>query len=281
MSTQPKRQDHARASVSVPHIDARHPGLDDARVKGALARFVSRKLIPRLAEQTARARRRAFRARNVDLSAMCGLVLRNAADPVIAQIDAQRRAELSQAPNLPDLLTRIAQRLGEYWADDRCTFLEMGLALSRLHDILNGQSHAADRSLRGADYKIALLGLPGDQHLLGLSMVERAFTAHGWDARTMRCDHRSDMERLVGEHWFAGIGLGVNMDRQLDQAQDAIQAIRAASLNKDVWIIVGGAILSTDEARACALDADAFAHDAQEAVVLAEGLMNLRARCAA
>jgi len=280
MAIKPKRQTHGLERILVPQDDARHPGLDDPRVQIALSRLVSRKIIPRLATRTARERRRAFRARNVDLAAMCGLVLRSHADPAIAQSDAQRRADLSQAPNLPDLLTRIAQRLGDYWADDRCTFLEMGLALSRLHDILDGQSHADDRSLRGADYKIALLGLPGDQHLLGLSMVERAFTAHGWDARASRCDHMNDIERLVSENWFSGVGLGVNLTRQLDQAQDAIQTIRAASRNPDVWILVGGAAIASDSTLAARIDADAFAHDAQQALAAAEGLMDLRARCA-
>lgn len=281
MSTQPKRQDPTLERLLVPQGEARHPSLDDPGIRRALSSFVSRKLIPRLAEQTARARRRAFRARNVDLSAMCGLLLRNDADPAIAKSDARRRADLSQAPDLPDLLTRIAQRLGDYWADDRCTFIEMGLALARLHDILDGQSHAADRSLRGADYKIALLGLPGDQHLLGLSMVERAFTAHGWDARALRCGHMRDIERRVSENWFAGVGLGVNMTRQIDLARDAIQTIRAASRNKDIWVLVGGAAICAEDAICAHMDADAFAHDAQEALSLAEGLMNLRARCAA
>jgi methylmalonyl-CoA mutase cobalamin-binding subunit len=277
MSTQPKRQYQAFERVLAPQDDPRHPSLDDPHINRTLARFVSRKLIPRLAENTARARRRAFRARNVDLAAMCALVLRNGTETAAA--DAKSRADLSHAPNLPDLLGRIALRLGEYWADDRCTFLEMGLALSRLHDILDGQSHAGDRSLRGEDYKIALLGLPGDQHLLGLSMVERAFTSHGWDARALSCGHLSDIERYLGDTWFAGVGLSVNMNRQIDQAQDAIQSIRAASRNPDIWILVGGAIISSDETLAARIDADAFAQNAQEALQMAEGLMNLRARC--
>jgi len=281
MATRPKRLTHGLERILVPQDDARHQSLDDPGVRGALVRFVSRKIIPRLAAHTARGRRRAFRARNVDLAAICGLVLRSEADPAIARTDAQRLADLSQAPNLPDLLTRIAQQLGEYWADDRCTFLEMGLALSRLHEILDGQTHAADRSLRGADYKIALLGLPGDQHLLGLSMVERAFTAQGWDARASRCEHLSDIERLVSENWFSGVGLGVNMHRQLEQAQDAIQTIRAASRNPDVWILVGGAAIASDATLAARIDADAFAKDAQQALAVAEGLMELRARCVA
>lgn len=176
------------------------------------------------------------------------------------------------------LLTLVARRLGEWWAEDRCTFVEVTLGTILLHEQLHQLAPGLPQGRVGGAGRSALM-LPaiGNQHSLGISMVAEFFRAAGW---TVAHDRIGDVESLasrVAEQWFGVVAISVGAVERLPVLTTSIRAIRAHSLNRDIVVMLGGPALTLDPGLAAAAGADATAPDAAEALRQAEALIRLSA----
>jgi methanogenic corrinoid protein MtbC1 len=145
-----------------------------------------------------------------------------------------------------DLLSPIAGRLGDYWLEDRCTFIDLTLALSRLHWLLrevgrrNGENIARSQSKR----RIYLAAPPGEQHTFGLVMIEEFFLHAGWE---MACDHSTSAASIlqaVHTNDVDVVGLTISNIELLGPLQDLILMLRKASSNRKARIMVGGRLFA-------------------------------------
>jgi len=82
----------------------------------------------------------------------------------------------------------------------------------------------------------------------------------------------------VRAEWFDVVGLSVGVDAQIEAVSSAIVAVRKASRNASVGVMVGGALFASRPELVAVVGADATAADAPQAVVQAENLMALRER---
>jgi methanogenic corrinoid protein MtbC1 len=83
-----------------------------------------------------------------------------------------------------------------------------------------------------------------------------------------------DLCAVVGRQWFELIGLTVSTDACLGDVPAMVAALRAASKNPAVGIIVGGAIFSEHPELATRVGADGTAPDAARALLMAERLVD-------
>ena len=178
-----------------------------------------------------------------------------------------------------DLLTGAARRLGEMWEDDTCGFFEVTEGLGALHTLLH---RAADRfsaapPLVEASRRVLLASLPDEHHSFGLQMVGEMFRHAGWDVAMAPETGEAELASLVAGGQFAVVGLSVADARQADAVARAIQAIRAASANPRIGILLGGPVVQTQPDLAASLGADVSAADATQAIARAEGLRVLMA----
>jgi len=183
------------------------------------------------------------------------------ADRVIVQNGGRDRL-------LQDLLTPAARMIGEMWERDDCDFMAVTLGVYRLDQIMKETAAAGDRAgvLSGHEHRILLLPAPGEQHSFGLGMVADAFREGGWCVRSGPAVSRAQLLRLVRDEWFDVVGLSVSADRALKGLSSCLRAVRAASCNPSVYIMLGGRAFSEFAERARFLGADATAKDAQEAL---------------
>jgi methanogenic corrinoid protein MtbC1 len=186
------------------------------------------------------------------------------ADRVIVQSGGRDRL-------LQDLLRPAALMIGEMWEHDDCDFMSVTLGVYRLDQIMKETATVGDQAaiLSGHDHRILLLPAPGEQHSFGLGMVADAFREGGWCVRSGPAVSRSQLSRLVRDEWFDVVGLSVTSDRALNGLPSCIRAVRFASCNPDVFVMLGGHAINEHEERTRFLGADATARDAQGALAAA------------
>ena len=187
--------------------------------------------------------------------------VRAVADRVIVQ-GGGREALIS------GLLAPASRLLGVMWEQDSCDFMTVTLGVYRLDQIIKETALAGQVEPlgHGFDHRILLLPAPGEQHGLGLGMVVDAFREGGWCVRSGPAASRRQLLRLVKDEWFDVIGLSVSTDRWLRGLPACIRAVRKASCNPEMFVMVGGHAIVNHSERTRFLGADATAADARDAL---------------
>jgi methanogenic corrinoid protein MtbC1 len=168
-----------------------------------------------------------------------------------------------------------ARQLGEMWTRDECTFTDVTIALGRLQQSLRRfAAHFRPECIDGEPWRRALFAAaPGEQHTFGLSMVVQYFIRAGWDATLLPGDSAHDLARLVQSERVALIGFSMACESHAPAVKALISRLRSTSRNSALRIVVGGVAFSQFPGLAADVGADGTAHDAQQAVNLAQQLV--------
>jgi methanogenic corrinoid protein MtbC1 len=204
-------------------------------------------------------------------------------DTALAQdyVRARCRAGLSLEVLFLGLLGPVAQRLGTMWDADLCDFTQVTVGLWRLQQIVYEygpafQRERPDSPPQGPVRRILLVPLPGTQHTFGIVVVGEFFRRAGWDV----CGDPHTGAGAVADHlaieWFDVLGVSVGMDCEVEGMASAILALRKASLNPALAVMVGGPIVALTPDFVSRVGADGTAPDAVGAVAQAESLVLLR-----
>lgn len=215
-----------------------------------------------------------------DVVAFAALVLSQQAGAAMAQVEALRAQGVALEALYLDLLAPAARHLGELWEADLCDFTQVTLGLWRLQQVMHELSPAFQNE---ATYtlqrrRVLLAPAPGSQHTLGLFMVGEFFRRAGWDVSAEPAASAAELEAAVGRDWFDVVGLSIGTELQVEALTAAILALRKASRNKAIGIMVGGAIVTSDPGLVAVVGADATACDAPQAVAAAETLVARRGK---
>lgn len=178
------------------------------------------------------------------------------------------------------LLTPAARELGRMWENDQCAFTDVTVALGRMQRIMRTLSPAFGREVdHPADgRRVLLLPAPGEQHTFGLSIVAEFFRRAGWEVVGDTEARAADPAALVRREWFDVIGISVGIESRLDWLKSGIAAVRNASRNRAIGVMVGGPVFVANPERAAELGADGTAVDGRQAPVMAEQLLEQRLR---
>lgn len=193
-------------------------------------------------------------------------------------VQARRRAGLTVEALFLDLLAPVARRLGTMWEEDLCDFTQVTVGLWRLQQIVHEHSAVFVREgpAAAAGRRALLLAATGTQHTLGLLMVGEFFRRGGWDVEgdpTLSLEAAAERAARVR---FDVVGLSVGSECHVSGVTSAILALRQASLNPSVVVMVGGPIVGARKDFVELVGADATAPDAASAVALADRLVKQR-----
>jgi MerR family transcriptional regulator, light-induced transcriptional regulator len=179
-----------------------------------------------------------------------------------------------------DLLTPVARRLGDYWADDLVTFSDVTIALGRLQQVVRELSVQPPKEGvvlpkgRSALFSAA----PGEQHTFGLLIIEEFFRRSGWRTWMETSGALEPIIAAVEAHKFDVFGLTASADDRLDLIAPMIMSVRRASRNRDICVLVGGRLFIERPELAAKVGADHMAVDAKDAVLRAEVAVRQLAR---
>lgn len=179
------------------------------------------------------------------------------------------------------LMAPAACELGRMWDEDRCSFADVTVGVGRLQQAMRDMMPDADPTWARAPLggrRILLAAAPGEQHTFGLSMVMEFFRKAGWDVTVELAGERSHPVDTVAGQWFDVIGFSVGSHTRIDWLSAMIGAIRSASRNPALAVMVGGPVLKVHPEYAQQLSADAACSDGERAPQIADALLLRRVR---
>ena len=208
------------------------------------------------------------------------LILANDMVVASAYFEAIRARGVSLEVLYLHLLTPAARRLGELWSADLCDFTDVTVALGRLQQVLRELSPAFRNEVEPRQHgrRALLMPAPGEQHTFGLFMVAEFFRRAGWDVWGGPPASSNDLTGMVRAEWFDVVGLSVGCESRLDLLAAGIRAIRRASRNRAIGVMVGGPLFVEHPDLVAFVGADATAVDARRAALQAESIVSLLAR---
>lgn len=195
--------------------------------------------------------------------------------PLMAQVEALMLGGVDVETIYLDLLAPAARQLGSWWDQDACDFVDVTMGLWRLQEIVHSLSALVPGTavLPGAERRALFSPAPGEQHGLGALIVEEFFRRAGWQTWSAPALDEAELVALASARSFDLIGLTVSVERHVAPLARSIAAVRRASRNPDVLIMVGGRVFSERPELAAEIGADGTASDGQLAVQVAEDLM--------
>ncbi len=214
-----------------------------------------------------------------DVEEFARLVLESDEDAAQACVETLLARGVAVEAVFHDLLAPTARHLGELWNQDLCDFTEVTLGLGRLQRVLRETSAqlaqpAAAGAARELDRRILLLPSPGEQHTFGLVMAAEFFRRAGWDVAGGPWENGEDAATLVGSEWYDVVGFSLGHDGHVDRLAECIAAVRQASRNGHVVIMVGGPLLGQQPEIVQRVGADLYAADGRHAPAMAERIVS-------
>ena len=178
------------------------------------------------------------------------------------------------------IVTQAARRLGELWDDDRCDFGQVTIGLGRLQQVVRRLSPSFQMAAVGRSAHpdtVLLLPAPGEQHTLGLLVLREFFQREGWHVAGGAISTGYDAVALVRSALVDVVGFSIGSIKHLAALAACIRAVRCASRNRHLAVMVGGPLMLDRPDLLVRLGADTTAADAPSAVRQATGLLALRA----
>ncbi len=210
------------------------------------------------------------------------LVLMQDALVAASYVDAVRVRGVALEAVYAELLAPAARFLGAMWEADRCDFTQVTVGLWRLQQVMYDlsplfQQHAVSRD---PQRKGLLVPVPGSQHTLGVFMVAEYFRKAGWIIEGEPNTTGAELLETVRSEWFDLVGFSLGSEQQIPELTSLITAIKRASRNPSLGIMVGGPLLLVQPELLTSIGADITAVNAAEAVEKAEVFIAaMAARC--
>lgn len=272
------------------HIDRRkalktaQKQCNDAQPFDGLSRLIEGEVIPRLMLAhrleglAAQAKAGASAISPEDVTELVRIILEHDNTVAYSYIQALRSRGVTDEQLYLEVLTPSARLLGEMWRQDLCDFTDVTVGLTRLQSLFH-ELHPAfdDEELSSPKGKVLLLPMPGEQHTFGIMVVEEFFRRAGWQCCTAMPESKGQCLALVKADSFDVAGISISCDAFLGRAAPLIQAIRKASKNKSLIVLVGGPLFLEHPEYVSQIGADGTADDGHQAVLRLRSLFDTNA----
>ena len=166
----------------------------------------------------------------------------------------------------------VARRLGEFWDEDRCDFLDVAFGIGRLREFVAEITGRMDPATGVRAPRALLMSAPGDNHVFALDVLAGFLGEAGWLVDTQRGLDMDANADFVARHWTHVVGVTMGSLDHFDAVQRTLRAVRRASVNPQLATMVGGALFNADRDLAVRIGADGTAPDGPTALRLAKKL---------
>jgi methanogenic corrinoid protein MtbC1 len=280
-----REQVHAGDTIDVQARLRSHVNDDTERRIAGLVRTIEGEIIPRLMLAHAARGQELVSAAGAPASRVDAQHVDALLRSVMAEDTAAALALASSGVSLEaiylDLLSPAARKAGEMWDADLCSFTDVTIGLWRLQEVMHevGMANAIPPRSAEPPHRVLLRQTPGENHSFGLNMVAEFFRRAGWQVHDDSTEAGTDPVANVRGRWFDVVGLSLSGERHLDVLATTIHAIRKASRNRGVGVMVGGPLFIEHPEWVARVGADTTANDGRQAVLQAHSMIGLLARC--
>ncbi|MEM9461612.1 MAG: cobalamin-dependent protein [Myxococcota bacterium] len=167
----------------------------------------------------------------------------------IQQAESLLQQGLSLESVLIDWIAEAARVLGEQWLSDDKSFAEVTLGMNMLYRISALLRHRLKPPPphRG---QVVLLAAPGEQHTLGIHILGDLLQHAGWDAVVEPHLSEDELVAMVSTEPVVMVGITVSSEQFTGSLGRIVKRVRKASLNRDVGVLLGGAVDLSEQAEA-------------------------------
>lgn len=177
------------------------------------------------------------------------------------------------------LMSNAARDLGDQWTRDELSFVDVTVALARMHLLLHDFSKSERANADPQRASVVLANAPTEQHAFGLSVVAKVFEFEGWSVTGgSSLQAGPELDELVANRSFDIAGISAATPENALALKPRIESLRNASSNPDIAIIVGGGGFAENPELFQKIGADDVAADANEAVIKARSLVGDRSQ---
>jgi methanogenic corrinoid protein MtbC1 len=171
-------------------------------------------------------------------------------------------------------LAEAAKKLGEWWEEDEVSFVDVTLGTGHIYAIMRGLKPLFRAPLANLTQPHAFFAaVPGETHLLGVSMAADLFRKNGWEIDLKRdLDH----DMIIHHTKTSGvplIGLSASGDHALVPLARLVIALRISA--PDASIMVSGAILASSYEGVKEMGIDIIPSSMDDALTKARGQWDL------
>lgn len=174
------------------------------------------------------------------------------------------------------LFAASARELGEMWCSDDCSFYDVTLGTGRIQRLVREFSHQflSEYQYPGSAGRVLLSCASDEQHSLGTAILAEFFIKDGWDVHIGPGLGSETLLDRVRENQYHLLGFSVSVSSRISRLQQDIRRARQVSRNRDIKVLVGGALITSDPSLTERIGADGFAVDARTAVQEARRLLS-------
>ena len=176
-------------------------------------------------------------------------------DAGIAFVDEIRARGASVETVYLTYLAEAAKLLGVWWEEDKISFYDVTLATGHIYAVMRGLRplFRPDRT-EPAQPCALFTGVPGENHLLGLSMAADFYRKHGWDIALKRDMTHDEIVQYAATSNHVLIGLTAGGGHSIVPLAKLVIALRISA--PTATLMVSGAVLNTDYDNVAALGID-------------------------
>jgi methanogenic corrinoid protein MtbC1 len=241
--------------------------------KARLAEVISGEIVPRLLRIHQQSHPVPASVTQAEIVEFAGLAMAADNRSAAAYFDQMRAKGHSLDTLFVHFLAPTARYLGELWEQDLCDFVDVTIGVSRLQELLTIFGSGDDDPLVEHNHRALLLTLSGERHLFGLDMVAKLMRNAGWHVTVVADASPREAAAMVAREWFGIVGVTLSSEAGLGLVARTIEALRHASLNASLSVLVGGPAFNDEPGRAVQAGADGLAVDAIAAVILSKKLL--------
>lgn len=263
---EPVRLDRGKLSVAYEEIETIRKTLP----KTALS-DLAKEVVKRVANNMRAPIPPELRPTSGQIDDLCHALLSKDPLAAIALIEQAQRKGFSYETLCQTYLAGAAERLGEWWDDDRLSFYKVTIAASGIYAIL--RTLRLQRPLAVQDLRRAAIfvSAPEDTHTIGITVAADMARDRGWDIKLFTgLSHEALVQEIEGND-TALIGISASGKRMLPAVLKLIVALRLCQ--PKARILICGNITSFDLNLESIVGADIAAADFETAITYMEKIV--------
>jgi methanogenic corrinoid protein MtbC1 len=202
----------------------------------------------------------------VPIDTFCDALISHDAEAAMQMVRQERLDGISIESIYIGTLAVAAKRLGDWWNEDRVSFLQMSVAAGRIFEIMRHlrRTIANQRLVIGPERQALFATVPGELHTMGATMAADLFRNRGWEIDLRVGYEHEELMSAVADRNYRVIGLSAGGPGGILPLARCVVALRIT--HPDARIFISGGVVAEVPGIEALIGADGVAIDWDETV---------------
>ncbi len=222
--------------------EARYTALQEHLSEPALERF-AREVVKRLGSRAMRLAEGGdvHRPSTSEVQVLCNALLHP--DPSVARemVRSLQARNVTLEILFQAYLGPASERLGTMWDNDRISFGQVTLGVSRILELVHKLRAALPPAKITKSDMVLFATVPGETHSLGVEMATELFRQRGWDVEVMVGGSHGEIIERIDSNRYLMLGLSASGRRTAEALAVLIHSVR--TVDPSLYIVASGVVV--------------------------------------